>query len=458
MSERPVILLAEDDTSHRLMLHTMLAEWGYDVREAANGAEAIACCGEINPDLALVDVRMPVKSGFEAIPELLALAPSLPIVLMTAFSDLEMAVQAMRLGAWDYVPKPLDMTKLRETLRHALKNRSGEAGGAEESGMTSNFPLLGNSAAMRKLEQLVYSVAPSEATVLITGESGTGKELAARAIHGASKRGGGPFMAINCGAFSESLLASELFGHERGAFTGADKKHDGIFVRARGGTLFLDEVGETPLPMQVKLLRVLQEREVLSVGGTTPIPVDCRIVAATNRDLASEVKKGSFREDLYYRLNVVGITMPPLRDRDGDIPLLAEHFAKRFAARNGKRLLGITPSAMACLKEWHWPGNVRELENVLERAVILMPGEYIGERELPNHIARSGREQEAVSRRPRKDDTPLPTLEEVERQVIMETLRSLNNNKTEAAKALGITRKTLHAKLNRYRENGGETA
>jgi len=320
------------------------------------------------------------------------------------------------------------------------------------------FPLLGASPAMLELERMLVTVAPSEATLLITGESGTGKELAARAAHQFSRRAGGPFVAINCGAFTESLLASELFGYEKGAFTGADKKHDGLFRQACGGTIFLDEVGEMPLSMQVRLLRVIQEREVLRVGGTKPEPIDCRVIAATNRDLAVEVEKGTFREDLYYRLNVVSIAMPPLRERIGDVPILAEHFASRFAKMNGKRFLGISADAVAMLNKWKWPGNVRELENAMERAIILMPGEYIGERELPERMqaARGTAFTKAAFQRFENQRCDVskqwPTLEAVEKQVILETLKRLDNNKTEAAKALGITRKTLYAKLNKYRE------
>lgn len=451
MPRCPIILLAEDDTRHRRMLCSVLNEWGYDVREAANGLEAIERCSESpRPDLALVDVRMPQKSGLEALPDLLAIAPGMPVILMTAFSDLEMAVQAMRQGAWDYVAKPLDMEKLKYALSHALQPRGHVAENTAQA--QDAFAMLGHSEAMNEVKHLIASVAPTEAVVLITGESGTGKELAARAIHMASKRKDGPFVAINCGAFNEELLASELFGHEKGAFTGAIKKHEGLFARAAGGTVFLDEIGEMPLPMQVKLLRVLQERETLSVGGTAPVAINCRILAATNRDLAAEVKKGTFREDLYYRLNVVDIKMPPLRERKGDVPILADYFARKFAARDGKRFLGITPQAMKCLENWHWPGNVRELENVMERAIILMPGEYAGERELPTAIVKKDCTDTGKTEDQSRVDQTI-TLDEVERQVIMATLRRLNNNKTEAAKALGITRKTLHAKLNRYRDD-----
>lgn len=441
---KPLLLLAEDDASHRKMLRTLLSEWGYDIREAANGQEAVSeCLRRPTPDLALMDVRMPQMTGLEALPNLLAQSPKMPVILMTAFSDLEAAVRAIRIGAWDYVAKPLDFAKLKNTLALALQQSP------QPNESNPKFPLLGKSDAIQSIAHLVEKVGPTEATVLITGESGTGKELAARAVHNASKRSHSQFIAINCGAFGESLLTSELFGHERGAFTGADRKHEGIFVKAAGGTIFLDEVGEMPLNMQVKLLRVLQEREVLPVGASRPIPIDCRVIAATNKDLSEAVATGEFREDLFYRLNVVTLSMPPLRNRDGDIALLAKHFAKRFAQENSKSFLGITPQAIQSLEHWHWPGNVRELINVMERAIILMSGEYIGERELPEHMQQEA--LSAASHSPNsKNNCSLPTLEEVEKQVILETLRRLNNNKTETAKALGITRKTLHAKLNRY--------
>ena len=464
MTRRLSILVADDDAAHRRMLATLLENWGYAVEAAADGGEAVRLALARPFDLALLDVRMPVKDGLAALKEIHAARPGLPVLMMTAYSDVPAAVEAIKGGAWDYLAKPLDFERLRVSLRNvfahadlveenaALSRKLAEGGRAG---------ILGQSAPMRELWELIRTIAPSEATVLVAGESGTGKELAARAVHEQSRRASGPFVAVNCGALTETLLASELFGHEKGAFTGADRRHEGLFVRARGGTIFLDEIGELPLAMQVKLLRVLQEREVLSVGGSKPEPVDVRVIAATNRDLAQETAEGRFREDLYYRLNVVTLTMPPLRDREGDIELLARHFAERFARANHKRLSGITPGALAALSRYAWPGNVRELENVMERAVILMPGEHIDVRELPERLVRA--EGAATARGgdagtgtgPLSVETlgagaRLPTLDEVERAVILRTLHSCGGNKSEAARVLGITRKTLHARLAKY--------
>ena len=445
MTKRLSILVADDDAAHGHMLATLLENWGYAVEVAADGGEAVRL-GLARPfDLALLDVRMPVKDGLEALKELHAARPALPVLMMTAYSDVPAAVEAIKSGAWDYLAKPLDFERLRVSLRNVFAH----ADLVEENAALSRRlaedgrgGILGQSAPMRELWELIRTIAPSEATVLVAGESGTDKELAARAVHEQSRRAAGPFVAVNCGALTETLLASELFGHEKGAFTGADRRHEGLFVRARGGTLFLDEIGEMPLAMQVKLLRVLQEREVLSVGGAKPEPVDVRVIAATNRDLAQETAEGRFREDLYYRLNVVTLTMPPLRDREGDIELLARHFAARFAKANHKRLSGITPRALDALARYAWPGNVRELENVMERAVILMPGEHIDVRELPERLLRGGGEPTARGRSASAGEAPaavapveaggrLPTLEEVEREVILRTLQSCGGNKSE---------------------------
>ncbi|MDO5484014.1 MAG: sigma-54 dependent transcriptional regulator [Desulfovibrionaceae bacterium] len=455
MTKALKILVADDDATHCDMLRVLLQEWGYAVEEARDGLAAVEACRRRPFDLVLMDVRMPGKSGLEALDDIRALNPALPILVMTAFSHVEAAVQAIKAGAYDYLTKPLDFEKLKIVLRNAFAH----AGLVRENASLSRSlavsearqDMIGASQVMRAFWEMLRTVAPSDATVLITGESGTGKELAARAVHTASRRAGGPFVALNCAALTESLLASELFGHEKGAFTGADKKHEGLFCKADGGTIFLDEIGEMPLAMQVKLLRVIQEREVLSVGGNKPVPVDVRIIAATNRDLAKEAEAGNFRQDLYYRLNVVSLHLPPLRERTDDIALLAQHFLKRFAAKNNRQIKGFTPGAMDRLMRYAWPGNVRELENVIERASILLLGEHISERELPeNLLAATAQAGAEVPEAPEGG-----TLEDVERMVILKTLKRLNGNKSEAAKALGITRKTLHAKLNRYQADGG---
>lgn len=450
------ILVADDDATHREMLRTLLHEWGYAVGEAVDGEQTVALCREQSFDLVLMDVRMPGKTGLEALKDIKAHNPALPVLIMTAFSDVAAAVEAIKSGAYDYLTKPLDFEKLKVVLRNVLAH----AGLIEENASLSRSlaatearsDMVGRSAAMSALWEMIRTIAPTDATVLITGESGTGKELVARAVHAASRRAQGPFVAVNCAALTESLLASELFGHEKGAFTGADKKHEGHFLKADGGTIFLDEIGEMPLSMQVKLLRVIQEREVLSVGGNRAVPVDVRIIAATNRDLACEVDAGNFRQDLYYRLNVVSLALPPLRERADDIPLLAQHFMKRFAARNNKTIKGFTPGAMDRLVRYAWPGNVRELENVMERASILLLGEHISERELPERL-KATEQGDALAD---ALETDCPTLDDVERAVILKTLKRFGGNKTEAARALGITRKTLHARLNKYQDGRDE--
>lgn len=457
MKKTFTILVADDEKAHRDAITNLLREWGYRTIEAVDGQEALDKCAACQVDAILLDGRMPRMDGYQALPLIRERFPSVQVIMMTAYSELPAAVESMRAGAWDYLAKPLDFNRLKHTLHNAVGRINLERENAKLSASLAEIRagtlLLGKSSAMLDLEKMINAIAPTEAVALITGESGTGKELAARTIHNASLRRDGPFLAVNCGALTESLLASELFGHEKGAFTGAEKKHNGLFMQAAGGSIFLDEIGEMPPAMQVKLLRVLQEKEIMSVGGTMPVAIDCRVMAATNRDLFEEVKAGRFREDLYYRLNVLPLRMPPLRERKDDIPLLANHFARKSAKANNRIFSGIAPDALACLQAWQWPGNVRELENVMERAIILMPGESIDARLLPENLqeyachSASGTEGGAG-----ENGGALPTLEEVERKVILETLRRLGNNKTEAAKSLGITRKTLHARLNRYRD------
>ncbi len=448
------LLIVDDDPAHRTMLRTLLSAWGAAVDEAPDGGAAIALCRDHPYDLILMDVQMPEVNGIEALQAIRSYNPSIPILIMTAYSNVESAVEALKSGAYDYLSKPLDFDVLRLTLKRALDHASlrhenqalkEQLGGFDPGG------IVGSSPAMRKLMEMLAMVAPSDATVMICGESGTGKELIARAIHVNSRRPSGPFVAVNCAALSENLLESELFGHEKGAFTGADRRREGHFAHANNGTLFLDEIGEISAAMQVKLLRVIQEREFQRVGGDQSVRVDVRLVAATNRNLQAEVDAGRFRQDLYFRLNVVALDMPPLRARQEDIPLLAAHFLKVFSQKNNKQIKGFTPLAMNTLLKHSWPGNVRELENVVERAVVLLVGEYISERELPAPL------RESIARNNDPHALPCSTtslaglsLDEVERRAVLETLEACDGNKSEAARRLGVTRKTLHAKLARY--------
>ena len=436
------ILVVDDDISHCTILQALLQGWGYRVEPAHNGIQALEQVRQHVFDLVLCDIRMTEMDGIETLKEIKTLNPSIPVLIMTAYSSVDTAVEALKSGALDYLIKPLDFDKLQQTLSQALAHtRLSESPVA--SIPATQFGMVGDSPAMRALLNNIALVAPSDATVLIHGESGTGKELVARALHACSGRSHRPLITLNCAALNESLLESELFGHERGAFTGADKRREGRFVEADGGTLFLDEIGDISPLMQVRLLRAIQEREVQRVGSNQTLSVDVRLIAATHRQLAEEVSAGRFRQDLYYRLNVVTIDMPPLRQRREDIPQLARYFLQRYAARNRKTVLGFTPQAMDMLIHYAWPGNIRELENAVERAVVLLTGEYISERELPLAIVGT-----PVANAPHGDDVIQP-LVEVEKEAILAALEKTGGNKTEAARQLGITRKTLLAKLSR---------
>jgi two-component system response regulator HydG len=449
------ILVVDDDAGHLSMLRTVLSGWGYAPEGATDGEQAVAKVREKAYDAVLLDVRMAGMGGMEALTQIKAFNPSVPVIIMTAYSSVETAIAALKTGAYDYLTKPLDLDVMRMTLERALdhmrlaaenktlRQQLSPAGGPE---------IIGKSKAMRALFNMIAMVAPTEATVLVTGESGTGKELVAKAIHAGSPRAAGPLVAVNCAALSETLLESELFGHEKGAFTGAERRREGRFLAANKGSIFLDEIGEIAQPIQAKLLRVIQEREIQRVGGDKPVGVDVRILAATNRDLKKEVEAGRFREDLYYRLNVVTVTVPPLRERAEDIPLLAQFFLARFAEKNRKRIKGFTPSAMDHLIRCPWPGNVRELENAVERAVILSVGEYVSERELPLCDPVGGEVASPAAAADAAAGLAGRPLEDVEREVILATLDSCDGNKSEAARVLGITRATLHKKLKKYDE------
>ena len=442
---RAKILIVDDERVHRFMLRSLFAEWGWDAEEADDGSTAVAAVEQGPWDVILMDVCMTTMDGMEALKRIHALNPAIPVVIMTAYSSVDSAVAAIKQGAHDYLTKPLDFDRLRTTLEVAMGHRQQEET-VEEPGQPfgDDGRIIGSSAPMVALWDLIVHVAPTEATVLINGESGTGKELVASALHHKSLRSGGPFVKVNCAALAETLLESELFGHERGAFTGADRRREGRFVQAHGGTLFLDEIGETSPAMQAKLLRVLQEHELQRVGGQETIRVDVRIIVATNRDLEEEVAAGRFREDLYYRLNVVELEVPPLRDRHGDIPLLATYFLRRFADKNNRAVSGITPECMDILNRYPWPGNVRELEHCIERGVILMRGDYLDVNALPLAVQRW-----AGANEPRETGEP-STLKEAEKALILKTLEETGGNRSEAARRLQITRKTLLNKLKSY--------
>ncbi len=442
------ILVVDDEQVHRYMLCSMFKDWGWKCVEADDGKVAVEAVEKYQYDAVLMDVRMARMDGMEAFSRIHAMNPALPVIIMTAYSSVDAAVEAIKHGAYDYLTKPLDFDRLRLTLERAVDKKEVEEKKREKKKTplietTSQSSIIGSSGPMLELLEMISYVAPTEATVLITGESGTGKELVAAELHANSSRSNGPFIRVNCAALAESLLESELFGHEKGAFTGADRERDGKFVQAAGGTLFLDEIGETSHSMQVKMLRVLQEQELQRVGGEETIQTDARIIAATNRDLEEEVRKGNFREDLYYRLNVVTVHVPPLRDRGDDIALLVDFFVKKFAEKNNRKVEGIAPECLQLLSSYKWPGNVRELENAIERGVILMRGEHLTEKSLPLPIQK----QNVKSSRSVSQAT---SLQEVEKQQILKTLEETGGNKSEAARRLGVTRKTLLNKLQKY--------
>ncbi len=450
----PVILVADDDRAHRTMLRVHLASAGYHVLEASDGDEVVPLLSAKPVDILLLDLKMPRQDGLATLEAMQRAGITVPTIVITAFSSVESAVAAMKQGAADYVTKPVDIDELLLTITKTLDHRRLQEENRQlRERLDERFSfanIIGRSQPMQELFATLALVAPTDATVLITGESGTGKELVANAIHQNSNRKDGPFVALNCAALHEQLLESELFGHERGAFTGATALRRGRFEQADGGTLFLDEIGDMSPATQAKILRVLQEGSFERLGGDTTISVDVRLVAATHKDLARMVDEGDFRQDLYFRLNVVPIHLPPLRRRPEDIPELAHHFLRRYARKNRKDIKGISPQALQLLARHSWPGNIRELENCIERAVILCPGEQITPAELPPQI------------RPGTDtpSTPPPppaglTLREMEREVIRSTLEATGHNKTQAAKRLGIARQTLLNKIKEYGLDSG---
>ncbi len=450
------VLVVDDEASVCEMLTIALGRLGYHVEAVASAPEALKTVREGGFDVVLTDIRMPRgPDGVELLQQLKEEDPSLQVVLMTAYASLETAVSALRSGASDYITKPFQIEDVCARIDRAFVQRrllsENRYLRQEVRRTTGPSGLLGESAQIRAIREMIERVAPTTSTVLITGESGTGKELVARAIHDHSPRNTGPFVTVNCGALPEGLLESELFGHKRGSFTGAIRDKEGLFQVADGGTLFLDEVGETSPAIQVRLLRVLQEREIVPVGSTRPINVDVRVLAATNASLEERVAAGTFREDLYYRLNVVPIHVPPLREHREDIPLLTAHFLERYGGQGRS----FRPEAIERLSGYDWPGNVRELENVIERTLIMDDEPAIGLKSFPEGLTGAVRERLGALR---QDGTP-PDLETIEKAYIAWVLQKTGGVKTTAAEILGIDPSTLHRKMDRYglRESGRET-
>jgi two-component system, NtrC family, response regulator len=449
------ILVVDDEINYLTVMETLLGDAGYEVLTAPSALEAIRIAEAADLDLVLTDMKMPKMTGIELLEQLQRLYPDLPVIIMTAFGTVEKAVSAMKKGAFDYILKPFKNDEILVTIAKALEHRHLILANRmlnQELDKKYGFPnIVGESRVMEEILALVKRVAASRATVLITGESGTGKELIARAIHQCSNRAAKSFISVNCAALTETLLESELFGHERGAFTHAVAMRKGRFELADSGTLFMDEVAEMSQGLQVKLLRVLQEMEFERVGGNRTIKVDVRVVAASNRDLKEEVEAGRFREDLFYRLNVVHLHLPPLRERQEDIPLLAAHFIKKYVQENLRDKTRITPEAVKVLMQYGWPGNIRELENVMERAVILCSNNVISPQDLPGELAPTAAESQVDVDRFIPLNTPLPeALDAIEEQMIRRALEKSGQVQVRAAELLGITKSLLQYKLKKY--------
>jgi DNA-binding NtrC family response regulator len=450
MAHRGRILIVDDESNARAALSEILREDGFATDTAADGFKALGKLDEFAPDVILTDLKMPGLDGIAFMEKARAAAPGAVFVVMTAFGTISSAVEAMKKGAENYLLKPLDPEALGAVVDRAMEKARlvQEARRLRDRLRERNAlsHIVSSDPKMQAVLELVAQVGPSKASVLVTGESGTGKELIAEAIHAASPRSRAPFVRLHCAALSESLLESELFGHERGSFTGAFSRREGRFKQADGGTLFLDEIGEIPAAVQVKLLRFLQERAFERVGGNETLRVDVRIIAATNRDLGAEIKKGTFREDLFYRLNVVAVELPALRDRRADVPALASFFLRRYASENGKTIETFDDDALAALLEYRWPGNVRELENVVERAVVLCDGHRIEKKHLSPTVV------------PAEDGEALPpipgsTIADLERYAILKTLEACGGSTSKAATVLGVSPRKIQYKLHEYTQS-----
>ena len=442
--QKSQILLADDETTFRETFTKVLEEEGFAVTSVCDGKEATEAILKRPYAVAILDIQMPGSDGISVLREITAVRPQTRVIMVTAYGTVEMAVEAIKLGACDYVMKPVNfeemLTKIRQHLRYVELEAENQKLREELNGRFDISHILGETRVMKQVFETIRKVAPTRSSVLITGESGTGKELVAHAIHALSLTNGGRFIAVNCSAIPETLLESELFGHKRGSFTSAFEDKKGLFETARGGTLFLDEIGHMPLSCQVKLLRAVEQKQVLPVGSTTPIDVNLRLIAATNRDLAKEIQEGRFREDLFYRLNVVGIHLPPLRERREDIPLLVRHFVKKCNAEMGKHCTGVSGSVMKMLVDHEWRGNIRELQNVIERAIIFAEDETVEVEDIGFTIA-----GEAV---PTEDHEDLQSLVKAyEKEQVCRVLHKHDWDKTETAKALGIGVSSLYRKI-----------
>ncbi len=441
--ERGRLLVVDDDSEMCRFLESALGKRGFDVQSAESAEQALERLEQAPVDAVITDLNLRGKSGTQLCETVVGTWPEVPVILLTAYGSLETAVAAIRAGAYDFITKPLELEVLELAVERALAHRRTRAELRQLRDAGAAAPptgMVGESVSMRSMYDTVHRVAETDTSVLLTGESGTGKELVAHAIHHASRRSGGPFVALNCAALPEALLESELFGYEKGAFTDARSSRSGLFVQAQRGTLFLDEIGDMPLSLQPKLLRVLQERKVRPLGGTREVPVDFRIVAATHHDLETRVEEGSFRDDLYYRIAVIALPLPPLRERGQDVLLLARHFIQHFSTRMGRTIAGLSPDAAQKLLSYDFPGNVRELQNLMERAVALTRHTQIELEDLPERVRNKPPDSAATRGK-------ILSLAEIERRHIIQVLEQMGGNKTLAAQLLGVDRKTLTRKL-----------
>src|SRR5579871_4315573 len=449
MTDGKRVLVAEDHQRTRNAWAELISSWGFEVEAAEDGQRALELVGSFEPHILLLDLKLPLKDGLEVLGEIRRRGLPITTIVISGEGDIPDAVQAIKLGAYDYLRKPVDPPRLRQTLNnlseHLAVSEENQRLRLRLMGAGELGPIVGQSQAMRRVMALIEQAAPSSASVIIQGDSGTGKEIVARTIHESSPRRSGPYVAINCAALPEGLLESELFGHERGAFTGADQRRAGCFELANGGTLLLDEITEMKPELQAKLLRVIEERRVRRVGGNTELTLDVRVLAASNRDIVQAVKDGKLREDLFYRLNVFTIQLPPLRERLEDLPILVNQFVQQYAAINKRDVAGVDDECLAALRSHPWPGNVRQLRNVIERALIVCRGRIIAKSDLPDEFQTASTAENGCVK-----VILGSSLDDMEKEFILRTIEFAGGNKTRAAQILGVSAKTLYNKLERY--------